>query len=56
MNESIEKKDLSLLEKVIQDLKQSLHYKVQTAGGTVERWKQEILNFFKTNITNAFTE
>lgn len=56
MNESIEKKDVSLLEKVIEDLKQSLHYKVQTAGGTVERWKEEILNFFKTNITNAFTE
>lgn len=54
--EAVEKKDASLLEKVINDLKSSIHYKVKTCWNTLEKWKQEIINFFKTWITNAFTE
>jgi len=56
MAEAIQKKDPLLLEKVIIDLNESIHYKVKTAGSTMRKWKQEILNFFTTNMTNACTE
>jgi transposase len=55
-NEAVDTKDISLLEKVINGLKASLHYKVKTCGETLEKWKAEIINFFKTNLSNAFTE
>lgn len=54
--EAIESKDEEILGKVISDLKSAIHYKVKICWETLEKWKQEIINFFKTNITNAFTE
>lgn len=54
--EAVEKNDEILLEKVINDLKDALHYKTKTCWETLEKWKREIINFFKTKITNAFTE
>ena len=54
--EALESKDETILEKVTFDLLSALHYKVKTCWETLEKWKQEILNFMKTGITNAFTE
>jgi transposase len=47
---------MSLIEKLINDFRNHINYKIQACGKTLERWKDEIKNFFETGITNAFTE
>jgi transposase len=54
--ESLKTKDTTLLTKAIEDMITSLQYKIETCGKTLQKWKQCIINFFTTNITNAFTE
>lgn len=56
LSEAIEEKNVSLLNKVINDFKSSLHYKLQELWNTLWKWSKEIENFFKTWISNAFTE
>lgn len=56
LNEAVKTKDMSLIEKLISDFKSSIQYKIQTCANTLEKWKDEIKNFFETWITNAFTE
>jgi len=56
LNEAVEKKDMNLIEKLINDFKSSIQYKIQTCWNTLEKWKDEIKNFFDTWVTNAFTE
>ena len=56
LNEAIETKDMSLIEKIISDFSNSIQYKIQTCWRTLKKWKGEIQNFFDTWITNAFTE
>lgn len=56
LNEAIDKKDMDLIEKLINDFKSSIQYKIQACWKTLEKWKDEIKNFFETWITNAFTE
>lgn len=54
--ESMQNKDTELLKKVMGDCLKSEQYRIRQFGRTIKRWFQEILNFFKLNITNAFTE
>lgn len=54
--ESMQKKDEQLLLKVMSDCLDSEQYRIRQFGRTIKRWLQEIINFFKLNITNAFTE
>ncbi len=56
LNEAVKSKDMSLIEKLISDFKSSIQYKIKICGNTLEKWKDEIKNFFDTGITNAFTE
>ena len=56
MNEIIEKKDIGLLEKLIDDLMSSTHYKIAPLWKTLKKWYNEIVNYLKTGITNALTE
>lgn len=56
LEEATETKDMSLIEKLIKDFLNSINYKIQTCGRTLEKWKEEIKNSFETWITNAFTE
>jgi len=56
LNEAVKTKDMSLIEKLISDFKSSIQYKIKTCANTLEKWKDEIKNFFETWITNAFTE
>jgi len=56
LNEAIETKDISLIDKLIKDFKTSVQYKIKACWKTIEKWKDEIKNFFDTWITNAFTE
>ena len=56
LNEAVETKDTSLVEKLINDFKDSIQYKIKACWKTLEKWKDEIQNFFDTWITNAFTE
>ena len=56
LNEAVKKKDMDLIEKLILDFSSSIQYKIKTCWKTLEKWKQEIKNFFDTWITNAFTE
>ncbi len=56
LNEAIETKDINLIDKLISDFLNSVHYKIQTCWKTLKKWKDEIKNFFDTWITNAFTE
>ena len=56
LNEAVESKDISLIEKLISDFKSSIQYKIKICWKTLEKWKDEIQNFFDTWITNAFTE
>lgn len=54
--ECMQSRDPILLEKVMNDCLASEQYRISQFGRTIKRWFQEILNFFKLNITNAFTE
>lgn len=54
--ESLQTRDSSLLKKVVDDCLKSSQYRIRQFGRTIKRWFQQILNFFKLNITNAFTE
>lgn len=56
LNEAVKGKDMELIEKLIHDFKASVQYKINICWNTLEKWKQEIKNFFDTWITNAFTE
>ena len=56
LNEAVETKDMDLIEKIIEDFKTSVQYKIKACWRTLEKWKDEIKNFFDTWITNAFTE
>ena len=56
MNEAIANRDMSLIEKLILDFKNSIQYKIRICANTLDTWKDEIRNFFETSITNAFTE
>jgi len=56
LNEAVKSKNMSLIEKLISDFKSSIQYKIKICGNTLEKWKDEIKNFFDTGITNAFTE
>lgn len=56
LNEAVKNKDMDLIEKLISDFKSSIQYKIKTCWDTLEKWKNEIKNFFDTWITNAFTE
>lgn len=56
LNEAIQNKDMSLIQKLIDDFKGSIQYKIKTCWNTLEKWKDEIQNFLETWITNAFTE
>ncbi len=47
---------MSLIEKLFYDFKSNVQYKIKTCANTLEKWKDEIKNFFDTWITNAFTE
>jgi transposase len=39
---------MSLIEKLIKDFLNSINYKIQTCGRTLEKWKEEIKNSFET--------
>lgn len=56
LNEAVKNKDMFLIEKLISDFKSSIQYKIKICWNTLEKWKDEIKNFFDTGITNAFTE
>ncbi len=56
LHRAVRLKDISLIEKLITDFKSSVQYKIKACWRTLERWKNEIQNFFETWITNAFTE
>lgn len=56
LNEAVKNKDMDLIEKLILDFSSSIQYKIKTCWNTLEKWKNEIKNFFDTWITNAFTE
>ena len=56
LRESLQNKDEELLMKVKEDCLKSDQYRIRQFGRTLKRWFQAILNFFKFNITNAFTE
>jgi transposase len=56
LRESLQNKDEELLRKVREDCLASDQYRIRQFGRTLKRWFQAILNFFKLNITNAFTE
>jgi len=56
LNEAVETKNIGLIEKLIEDFKTSVQYKIKACWKTLEKWKDEIKNFFDTWITNAFTE
>jgi transposase len=56
MNEAVEAKDIILVQKIITDFLSSEHYKIQTLGGTIKRWINEIKNYFDSGLTNALTE
>lgn len=56
LNEAVKNKDITLIEKLISDFKSSVQYKIKTCWKTLEKWKNEIKNFFDTWINNAFTE
>jgi len=56
LNEAVKNKDMDLIEKLILDFSSSVQYKIKTCWKTLEKWKNEIRNFFDTWVTNAFTE
>lgn len=56
LNEALETKDVSLVQKIISDFTSSSHYKIQTLWNTLSKWFKEIKNYFETWITNALTE
>ena len=56
LNEAVKNKDMDLIEKLILDFSSSIQYKIKACWKTLEKWKNEIKNFFDTWITNAFTE
>jgi hypothetical protein len=39
---------MSLIEKLISDFKSSIQYKINACANTLEKWKDEIKNFFET--------
>jgi hypothetical protein len=39
---------MSLIDKLISDFKSSIQYKIQTCANTLNKWKDEIKNFFET--------
>jgi len=41
-------KDMDLIEKLINDFKDSIQYKIKACLKTLEKWKDEIQNFFDT--------
>lgn len=56
LRESMQTRDEYLLKKVTEDCLKSTQYRIRQFGRTLKRWFQAILNFFRLNITNAFTE
>jgi len=56
IRESLQAKDISLIDKVIKDTKQSEHYLIKSLGQTLARWYEGIKNYFDLQITNACTE
>ncbi len=56
IREALQRKDITLIEKVIKDTKESKHYLIQGLGKTLLRWYEGIKNYMKLQITNACTE
>ena len=56
LNEAVKNKDMELIKKLILDFSSSIQYKIKACWKTLEKWKDEIENFFNTWVTNAFTE
>lgn len=56
VREALQKKDISLIDKVIKDAKESKHYLIQSFGKTLKTWYEGIKNYFELQITNACTE
>lgn len=54
--EALQKKDISLIDKIIIDSKKSEHYLIQGFGKTLVRWYDGIKNYMELQITNACTE
>lgn len=56
IREALQKKDITLIDKAIKDLKESKHYLMQGFGETLTRWYEGIKNYMELQITNACTE
>lgn len=56
IREALQKKDITLIDKAIRDLKESKHYLIQGFGKTLTRWYEGIKNYMELQITNACTE
>ena len=52
----IKNKSISFIDELISNFQKSTHYLLNTAGKTIKKRKEEISNFFKLGITNAYTE
>lgn len=56
VREALQKKDITLIDKVIKDAKKSTHYLIKGFGKTLTRWYEGIKNYMELEITNACTE
>ncbi len=56
VREALQKKDISIIDKVITDTKKSQHYLIKGFGKTLVRWYEGIKNYMILQITNACTE
>ena len=56
MNYAIIAKSVTQIDWLITFFRKSVHYKIETTGKTLKKWRNEIVHFFTIGITNAFTE
>lgn len=56
LRESLQTKNINLIDKIISDTKKSDHYLIKSLGRTLQRWYEGIMNYFELQITNACTE